>query len=682
MALAAHRWLMTAPKAPMVQSGFDELALAAGEVAVEVAGCGVCHTDLGFFYDGVRRGTRFPLTLGHEISGTRRRGRRRRRELDRARGRRAGGHSVRRVRRLPRGRGRLCPTADLPRQRRPRRLRHARARPGARPLPGARSRDAVGNRRASTSPRCRSSPTPSRRPTRRSRAAASRAGDSRSSSAWAASAASACRSPRRGGATVVAIDVDEERLATLARARRGLTLDARDARPQGAARRRSARSPRQHGTACAPHGDLRDLGHGRRARRRPSACSAMARPRRRRLHAGQGRGAPLEPDGVRRRAQGNWGCLPELYPAVVDLVLAGPRRARALRRAPSARRRSTSVFADAPPRARSAPHRPRPRGAERPMQTQGSRPRRRPAVRGRALRATPRRATPDGSRADGLYSVRITLDNPAQLNSYTTEMVKGVILGMRRASNDRARGGRRLHRRRRPRVLHRRQHGGVRRVLRRPSRGVPPVHAALQRHGQRDPHLRQAGDLPRQRHAHRRRPGDRHGVRLLGRAGPGALRAGRAASTARRPTAAAPTSCRCSSASRRAMESCTLCEPWSAHKALPPGASLTEVVPALQVDGRLRPESAGRDRPLDRRVRPHRLRRAQDRRRARRRARRCSRAATSTSRRSTRGGRARLEARPHDAGLPVEDDRERAQAQARALGPQPRERTAPGSRST
>ena len=37
-----------------------------------------------------------------------------------------------------------------------------------------------------------------------------------------------------------------------------------------------------------------------------------------------------------------------------------------------------------------------------------------------------------------LHTVWITLDNPEQLNSYTTEMVKGVILGMRRASNDRA----------------------------------------------------------------------------------------------------------------------------------------------------------------------------------------------------------------------------------------------------
>jgi 6-oxo-cyclohex-1-ene-carbonyl-CoA hydrolase len=45
---------------------------------------------------------------------------------------------------------------------------------------------------------------------------------------------------------------------------------------------------------------------------------------------------------------------------------------------------------------------------------------------------------PDGSTAEGLFVVRITLDNPRQHNSYTTEMVKGVILGFRRASNDRA----------------------------------------------------------------------------------------------------------------------------------------------------------------------------------------------------------------------------------------------------
>ena len=40
-----------------------------GEVVIAVAGCGVCHTDLGFFYDGVPTVNKPPLTLGHEISG-------------------------------------------------------------------------------------------------------------------------------------------------------------------------------------------------------------------------------------------------------------------------------------------------------------------------------------------------------------------------------------------------------------------------------------------------------------------------------------------------------------------------------------------------------------------------------------------------------------------------------------
>ncbi|MAG58167.1 MAG: 6-oxocyclohex-1-ene-1-carbonyl-CoA hydratase [Planctomycetes bacterium] len=44
---------------------------------------------------------------------------------------------------------------------------------------------------------------------------------------------------------------------------------------------------------------------------------------------------------------------------------------------------------------------------------------------------------PDGAIAPDLYNVWITLDNPAQHNSYTTEMVKAVILGFRRASCER-----------------------------------------------------------------------------------------------------------------------------------------------------------------------------------------------------------------------------------------------------
>ncbi len=44
----------------------------------------------------------------------------------------------------------------------------------------------------------------------------------------------------------------------------------------------------------------------------------------------------------------------------------------------------------------------------------------------------------DGSVADGLYNAWIVLNNPKQYNSYTTDMVKAVILAFRRASVDRS----------------------------------------------------------------------------------------------------------------------------------------------------------------------------------------------------------------------------------------------------
>ena len=45
-------------------------ALTPGDVLVKVAGCGICHTDLGYYYYGVPTVNKPPLTLGHEISGT------------------------------------------------------------------------------------------------------------------------------------------------------------------------------------------------------------------------------------------------------------------------------------------------------------------------------------------------------------------------------------------------------------------------------------------------------------------------------------------------------------------------------------------------------------------------------------------------------------------------------------
>jgi 6-hydroxycyclohex-1-ene-1-carbonyl-CoA dehydrogenase len=61
-------WVVRQPGAPM-RLEIREDAPGTGEVIVEVAACGVCHTDLGFYYDGVPTRHPFPLALGHEISG-------------------------------------------------------------------------------------------------------------------------------------------------------------------------------------------------------------------------------------------------------------------------------------------------------------------------------------------------------------------------------------------------------------------------------------------------------------------------------------------------------------------------------------------------------------------------------------------------------------------------------------
>ncbi|MBI5110636.1 MAG: 6-hydroxycyclohex-1-ene-1-carbonyl-CoA dehydrogenase [Rhodovulum sp.] len=69
MSKASYRWVTTAVGAPLVREEMAVPAPGVGQVLVEIAGCGVCHTDLGFHYDGVRTNKPLPLTLGHEISG-------------------------------------------------------------------------------------------------------------------------------------------------------------------------------------------------------------------------------------------------------------------------------------------------------------------------------------------------------------------------------------------------------------------------------------------------------------------------------------------------------------------------------------------------------------------------------------------------------------------------------------
>jgi len=62
-------WQMVAPGRPLELRFREETSIAAGEVLVEVAGCGICHTDLSYLDEGVPTRGALPLTLGHEISG-------------------------------------------------------------------------------------------------------------------------------------------------------------------------------------------------------------------------------------------------------------------------------------------------------------------------------------------------------------------------------------------------------------------------------------------------------------------------------------------------------------------------------------------------------------------------------------------------------------------------------------
>src|SRR5579883_830974 len=61
-------WRMTAPgRLERFEKRMEPAP--AGKAWVEVAGCGVCHTDISYLYGGVPTKHPLPLVLGHEISG-------------------------------------------------------------------------------------------------------------------------------------------------------------------------------------------------------------------------------------------------------------------------------------------------------------------------------------------------------------------------------------------------------------------------------------------------------------------------------------------------------------------------------------------------------------------------------------------------------------------------------------
>jgi 6-hydroxycyclohex-1-ene-1-carbonyl-CoA dehydrogenase len=64
-----YSWQMMALDADFQLAENPLPELEAHEALVKIAGCGVCHTDLSFWHYGVKTKKEFPLTLGHEISG-------------------------------------------------------------------------------------------------------------------------------------------------------------------------------------------------------------------------------------------------------------------------------------------------------------------------------------------------------------------------------------------------------------------------------------------------------------------------------------------------------------------------------------------------------------------------------------------------------------------------------------
>ena len=64
-----YKWQMTALDKEFTLVEQPIPVLKDGEALVKVAGCGVCHTDISFWHHGVQTKHALPLTLGHEISG-------------------------------------------------------------------------------------------------------------------------------------------------------------------------------------------------------------------------------------------------------------------------------------------------------------------------------------------------------------------------------------------------------------------------------------------------------------------------------------------------------------------------------------------------------------------------------------------------------------------------------------
>src|SRR5512143_835031 len=205
---------------------------------------------------------------------------------------------------------------------------------------------------------------------------------------------------------------------------------------------------------------------------------------------------------------------------------------------------------------------------------------------------------PNGDVAAGLYNAWITLDNPGQYNSYTTDMVKGVILAFRAASNARnvncvvftGAGDKAFCT------------GGNTKEYAEYYAGHPQEYRAYMRLFNDMVSAILACDKPVICRVNGMRIGGGQEIGMacdfsvaqdlarFGQAGPKHGSAPIGGATDFLPLAVG---------AERAMETGVLCEPWSAHRAYREGM-ITDVVPALRVDGRFVPNPlVWTDRMLD-----------------------------------------------------------------------------------
>jgi 6-hydroxycyclohex-1-ene-1-carbonyl-CoA dehydrogenase len=314
-------WEMREGSKELVRARREVAPLTASDALVRIAGCGVCHTDLGFYFDGVPTRRPFPLTLGHEVSG-----------IVAAAG--PGAESwIGRAVVVPAvipcgrcaaclaGRGSICaeqvfpgstvhggfgshlkvPAAGLCTVDR----QDGRVRPAARELQAlAVVADAVST------------------PYQAIRRSGLQAGDLAVFVGAGGVGGFGCQIAAALGALVIAVDVDQDRLDLLLR--HGASLGLRADRLEGRDLRRAV-------TAFAAERSIPSWRHRIFETSGTPAGQAAA-------FGLLGPGAFLSVVGYAREpvslrlanlmafdatAQGNWGCLPEHYPAVVDLVLSG-----------------------------------------------------------------------------------------------------------------------------------------------------------------------------------------------------------------------------------------------------------------------------------------------------------------------------------------------------------------------